>query len=332
MKKRLEADLMSIAHRILKIKDKSDIDLLCIETRRLYEKLSVLRFVEEHFANAKPTIDYKDVEVVMEQFFENNFVPASKEKKEELEIIVEKIVLEENVQPEPEVEDEDEDEVSLEEEQAEDEKAEEMAAEEEGQLVPDFEETEIESEEESEEEIIADETVEFEEAKFQPIFELDEEEEVVSPKKIEEIQISFIDLLGGDYNEPQFIKVDHSLEKSSSIDFDIPKTIDFQEEELSNELGISRENIDVEPKTVSLNEKLSKGLSIDLNDRIAFVKNLFGNSDEDYNRVLNQLITYDTLEEAQNFIDDMVKPDYNDWEGKEDYAQRFMEIIEKKFA
>ena len=328
MKKRLEADLMSIAHRILKIKDKSDIDLLCIETRRLYEKLSVLRFVEEHFADAKPTIGYQDVEVVMEQFFENNFVPASKAKKIKEEIVAEEIDLEENVLAEPE----DEDEVSLEDEQAEDEKAEEMAAKEEGQLVPDFEETEIESEDESEEETIVDETIELDEDKFQPIFELDEEEEVVSPKKIEEIQISFTDLLGGDYNEPQFIKVDHSIEKSSSIDFAIPKTIHFQEEELINDLEISHKKIDVEPKIVSLNEKLSKGLNIDLNDRIAFVKNLFGNSDEDYNRVLNQLITYDTLDEAQNFIDDMVKPDYNDWVGKEDYAQRFMEIVEKKFA
>ena len=323
MKKRLEADLMSIAHRILKIKDKSDIDLLCIETRRLYEKLSVLRFVEEHFADARPTIGYSDVEVVMEQFFENNSVPASKAKKLKEEIVAEKIDLEENVQAEPE----DEDEVSLEEEQAE-----EMAAEEEGQHVPDFEEKEIEIENESEEEIIIEETVELEKTKFKPIFELDEEEEVVSPKKVEEIQISFIDLLGGDYNEPQFIKVDQSEKKTSVIDFDIPKTINFQEEELISNLEINSENIDLEPKTVSLNEKLSKGLNIDLNDRIAFVKNLFSNSDEDYNRVLNQLITYDTLEEAQNFIDDMVKPDYNDWEGKEDYAQRFMEIIEKKFA
>ena len=79
-------------------------------------------------------------------------------------------------------------------------------------------------------------------------------------------------------------------------------------------------------------EKISKGINIDLNDRIAFVKHLFGNSDEDYNRVLNQLITYDSFDEAQNFIEDMVKPDYNSWEGKEDYAQRFIEIIEKKFA
>jgi hypothetical protein len=46
--------------------------------------------------------------------------------------------------------------------------------------------------------------------------------------------------------------------------------------------------------------------------------------------VLNQLITFDNFYETRNFIDEMVKPDYN-WEGKNDYAERFMDIIEKKF-
>jgi hypothetical protein len=57
-----------------------------------------------------------------------------------------------------------------------------------------------------------------------------------------------------------------------------------------------------------LNDKFSKGIDIDLNDRIAFVKHLFGNSSEDYNRVLNQLITFDNFYETRNFIDEMVNP------------------------
>jgi hypothetical protein len=28
----------------------------------------------------------------------------------------------------------------------------------------------------------------------------------------------------------------------------------------------------------------------------------------------------------------MVKPDYNNWEGKQDYEERFMDIIEKNFV
>jgi hypothetical protein len=58
-----------------------------------------------------------------------------------------------------------------------------------------------------------------------------------------------------------------------------------------------------------------------------FVKHLFGNSSEDYNRVLNQLITFDNFYETRNFIDEMVKPDYNNWEGKR--LCRIMDIIEK---
>jgi hypothetical protein len=62
------------------------------------------------------------------------------------------------------------------------------------------------------------------------------------------------------------------------------------------------------------------------------MKHLFANSSEDYNRVLSQLITFDTFQEAESFIDTMVKPDYNNWEGKEEYAVRFMEILEKRFS
>jgi hypothetical protein len=44
------------------------------------------------------------------------------------------------------------------------------------------------------------------------------------------------------------------------------------------------------------------------------------------------LSTFDSFEEAQIFIDEMVKPDYHNWEGKDDYAQRFMEIVERRFS
>ena len=42
MKKKLEAELMSIAHRILKLKGKDDIDKMHKEVAALYEKLTVL--------------------------------------------------------------------------------------------------------------------------------------------------------------------------------------------------------------------------------------------------------------------------------------------------
>ena len=76
----------------------------------------------------------------------------------------------------------------------------------------------------------------------------------------------------------------------------------------------------------------NKNIKIDLNDRLAFVKHLFNNNMEDYNRVLSQLGTIDTEERSIAFIVNMVKPDYNHWAGKEEYEVRFMNLIARKFA
>ena len=64
---------------------------------------------------------------------------------------------------------------------------------------------------------------------------------------------------------------------------------------------------------------------------MAFVKSLFENSNEDYERVLSQLSTLDSYEEAVNLLDSIIKPDYNNWEGQEDVEGRFLEIIENKY-
>lgn len=309
MKKKLEADLMSIAHRVLQMKNKSDVNQLCIETRKLYEKLSILQFVEEHFEGAKPTIGQAEVVEKMKQFFEENHLSEVKPAMTKIEIVAENVVAEEEITNSENDEDE-------------------IVAEENPSLIEEFKETE--AEEKSNEIPSEEESTETEEIVFQPAFELDEEIEEIkdSPKKGEDIKIIFDDFFGSDYSNTQFVKLNNEEENPKpSFDFELPK-VNLVEEKTTKK-QISENN---EAKTVSLNEKLSKGISIDLNDRIAFVKHLFGNREADYNRVLNQLITYDNFEEAQNFIEDMVKPDYDGWEGKEDYAQRFVEIIEKKFA
>ena len=83
----------------------------------------------------------------------------------------------------------------------------------------------------------------------------------------------------------------------------------------------------------SLNDKLkSGGLNIGLNDKIAFIKHLFNGESEDYDRVLSQLNTSVSFSDAKRFIDDIVKPDYNDWADKEEFEERFIQIIESKFS
>ena len=44
MKKKLESELVSIAHRILKLKGKEDVLKMHTEISQLYEKISVLKF------------------------------------------------------------------------------------------------------------------------------------------------------------------------------------------------------------------------------------------------------------------------------------------------
>jgi hypothetical protein len=88
-----------------------------------------------------------------------------------------------------------------------------------------------------------------------------------------------------------------------------------------------------ENKTKSLNDTLStKELAVGLNDRLAFVKHLFNDSTEDFNRVMSQLNTIESEERSRAFIENMVKPEYNNWKGKEEYATRFMALVARRFS
>ena len=49
MKKKLESDLINIAHRILKLEGKEDVIKMHAEVQALYEILSVLKFGHENF-------------------------------------------------------------------------------------------------------------------------------------------------------------------------------------------------------------------------------------------------------------------------------------------
>ena len=358
MKKKLEADLISIAHRILQLKNKSDINQLYMETQKLYEKLSVLRFVDEHFSEAKPTIGITEISKEIESVFDTR-----ESAQPVAEVVIDETAVEEPAETTLEQTEETtplaeqetattENESVLEEEEAiteeihEEEKITEESVDEDASEIP-LEQTEkvIDASEEEEEtvverEIVAstekeieEETVERE-APFEPAFELSQEKEVQTeleiPKKTEAVQISFEDLLGGNYHDTLFVKKQQVDTIPTAIVIETPKEVlQAEEPKLENVPAESAEK--AEPKTVSLNDKLAKGINIDLNDRLAFIKHLFGNSSEDYNRVLSQLITFDTFYETRDFVQEMVKPDYNNWEGKQDYEERFMDIIEKKF-
>ncbi|MBM1105070.1 hypothetical protein JQC67_02855 [Aurantibacter crassamenti] len=93
-----------------------------------------------------------------------------------------------------------------------------------------------------------------------------------------------------------------------------------------------QKTVSTKTKSLSLNDKLQKDIKVGLNDRLAFVKHLFEGNSEDYQRVMSQLATIESEERSIAFLTNMVKPEYNNWIGKEEYEERLMALIEHKFA
>lgn len=102
---------------------------------------------------------------------------------------------------------------------------------------------------------------------------------------------------------------------------------DVPEPEVAKELLNDKNSIE---KPTSINDSV-KTVAIGLNDRIAFLKHLFENNIEDYERVLSQLNTFESFEEASHFLTNQVQPEYPHWTAKEEYVTRFMEVISKRF-
>jgi hypothetical protein len=296
MKKRLESELISIAHRILKLKNKSEVDQLYKESQKLYETLSVLKFYQDNFESVKSDVD----EVVLEEKLEQSL---------ELEIAP---VLVAEVK-----EDSSDNEQAKQKESEEDPSDSELA---EQSVVLEASEEVIEEQSIDEEEPIANE-----ESSFKPIFELETEEEEQEAQDIP-VEVAFesqpeekLEDHIGKYTEPVFVKTNEvSLFTSDSSETEEAKQTVTEE-------------VKEETETAAFNGMTIKSIAIGLNDRIGFVQHLFNDSNEDFNRVISQLNTFDTFEEAKNFINEMVLPDYNYWVGEEDYMERFMEIVEKKF-
>lgn len=300
MKKRLESELISIAHRILKLKNKSEVDQLYKETQKLYEALAVLKFYQDNFESVKSDVAEDVLEEKLEQSLEvPEPIAEVKEKNVEPIAEVDSSDNEQAEQTEPEITSEAEDEAEPEEEIIVSEESEETL--------------------EEEEAIDEEETVVEEEPSFKPIFELEvEDEEDQSDSELAE-QITPAEIASEVSPEE---KLEDHIGKYADPVFVKPNEVSLFESETKEEA----------PKTTTINESQSKSIAIGLNDRIGFVQHLFSDSNEDFNRVISQLNTFDNFEEAKNFINEMVIPDYNYWVGEEDYIERFMAIVEKKFS
>lgn len=244
MKKKLESELISIAHRILKLKGKEDINRMHDEVALLYQKLAVLKFAEQNFEGDLPTIGNDSSFFGMLDTAFNNKVSDTVEVEDKVYVNLD------------EVEDD---------------------------------------------------------GITEPVMEKIKDMVAQMPEETQQVDV--------------MVEEAQNQETPTTIEFkDFENLPEFEPIEAANKRQMANQK-------KSLNDMLKgNSLQIDLNDKLAFVKHLFDGKTEDYDRVISQLNTTTTLQEAQDFITQLVKPDYNNWTAKEDYEMRLMEIIEAKFG
>ncbi|WP_299519721.1 hypothetical protein [Winogradskyella sp.] len=247
MKKILESELISIAHRILKLKGREDVNRMHEEVAKLYEKLTVLKFAQENFEDDMPTIGNDS------SFFDMLDTAFNNKVSDNIEIGNKTYV---NLD---EVEDD---------------------------------------------------------GIMEPVMEKIKDMVAQMPEETQQVDV--------------LIEETVSQEKPTTVEFEniSPDFAEIPEFEPIEEA----KKREAEQAKKSLNDKLKgDSLKIGLNDKLAFIKHLFEGKGEDYDRVISQINTTTSFEEARSFIYQLVKPDYNNWDGKEDYEERFIEIVEGKF-
>ena len=84
MHKKLEAELVSLAHNILQMKNKSDAIALREKARLLYERLSVLTFVDEYLKTTPNAVETKEKIIAKIEAIEKVELIGGKDEVEEL--------------------------------------------------------------------------------------------------------------------------------------------------------------------------------------------------------------------------------------------------------
>lgn len=281
MHKKIESELISIAHGILQMKNKDDVLVLKSRAKEVYEKLAVLAFVDRYLEET----------------------PTATETKAEL---LQKIAVADDIIVEETISD----------------------------LTTDIK-PEVVVAKEPEEEILVEEPII--DISTEPISEVTIEKEPdtiveadVAESNVEE-QTTTPDIFSDDLFSQKVTKeeVKEALElkEKNTLEEELKDTIPL---DVSTDIFENAVRVETAKKT--LNDTLvNSNLQIDLNDRIAFVKHLFDGSQEEFNRVVSQLNSFKIENEALKFLSKVVKPDYN-WEGKETYEDRLVNLVKRKFA
>lgn len=353
MHKRLASDLTSLAHSILQMKDKEDVFALKQKAYEVYEKLSVLAYVEEYI----------------------NTTPQAEVSKETLIAAIEKAeqTKQEPLIQEPLVANEEElikSELAISEQDI---KEEHLEADvvtttiNTPQYIENSSESIIDQDDDIVDKLLPNDTINSSELieLHDEVFEADHTTEVVDNTQettLHDPIDTTIDTIKLQEDVSEGV-IDHSPETEATQESITNEILEQPFDELENLLFEKVEDTIKEEETLTedtkahtledelrdtlpvdvmadlfqkaepqktVNDQLQRAIQIGLNDRIAFVKHLFEGNLNDFNRVLSQLNTFKTEKEAKKFITKTVKPDYN-WSDKEEYEDRFLELIERRF-
>ena len=336
MHKKLEAELIHLAHQILKLNKNTNISELQEKAREIYENLSVLSFVDEFFVESPEVTDDKtdflakfrktvaeDVSAKTNIALKDKNPTKTIEKAEPIEKKVEAKVEKE----EPKVE---------------------------------KNTLEVQKSEKEETDKLIKQTVDTIKSEAKEIVNKIQtpQPKTAQPNAFDE---EMKDSISADVAANMFERLEKNTEpkapnalsastKSERVFEEEPKAAKpnalsastkservFEEEVIKEpvkpkvNIATKQEIPQTKEAPKSLNDRISSGkIQVGLNDRIAFVKHLFNYSQEDFNSVLSQLNNFTSEQESLNYIKNQIKLEY-DWSGKEEYEARLLDLIERKF-
>ncbi|WP_455151284.1 hypothetical protein [Capnocytophaga sp.] len=151
------------------------------------------------------------------------------------------------------------------------------------------------------------------------------EQPTIEKPEIDESELSksAIKQLADFIQQPEYTDEERILKQTPSLEEFISQ---------SKHTVFDKKDADEEVKPVqSLNDKFGKTAQIGLNDKLAFVQKLFFGSESEYNKVVKHIADLHSMQDAVIYIEQEVKPTYNYWKGKEEYEQRFLDLLLKRF-
>jgi hypothetical protein len=282
MKKVLENELISLAHRILKMRGKANVEQLKTEAGEIYEKLILLDFADKHFDGLQPTIGKEKFKQTLADKFQverdHEHYPDGTEYNPEA-------ISEPNT-----------------------EKIKDIVS----QMPPETEEVDgLMQKDKTKEEENKQNKDEMPGVSYDDLPDFEPAQEKAEPEEKKE--------------HPEQSETEGLCRESSSKEKESAIT-ESKKKSSRNEVRPS------EPRKKSLNSKLVKDLKLGLNNRIAFTKHLFNGDKNALQESLKDINNCKDLREAKQYLEQDVKPKYDNWKGKEEYEERFLGLIENKFS